>query len=384
MTIAKKITALALSSFFLLGSVACNTNTDKDKGGSSKGMEVTIAGETVPEDLYGYIFRTSRDYMNQNGMTAWENPDGSVHEENMKSLKQRTEDQLRLMFAVRDLAKKENLSFTDEEEKLLKEQWDKIVTQNGGVEVLEKDLAKQGLTVDSYIEYFWRDNFLKDKLTASWFGDQLLKAQHILIAFPEALPEDADDEAKKKFEQDNAEVKKRAEDLLQRAKSGESFEELVDKYGEDPGMKTSPEGYIFAEGVMVTEFYEGTKALKENEISDLVETTYGYHIIKRLPLDVDELVQSVVKKGTLSDMLGTEIPTQVDEKLKEHGATLEVSYGAGFDTVKATSFDFLVAPEEEEASSSAPGSTVIPEPESSDTPAAADTPAESTVTSAAS
>ena len=38
---------------------------------------------------------------------------------------------------------------------------------------------------------------------------------------------------------------------------------------------------IYAE---VTEFYEGTKALKVDEISDIVETSYGYHIIKRLPL----------------------------------------------------------------------------------------------------
>lgn len=72
-----------------------------------------------------------------------------------------------------------------------------------------------------------------------------------------------------------------AQSVLERAKAGEDFDALVTEFNEDPG--ATEEGYTFGKGEMDTEFETAAFALKIGEISDIVETTHGYHIIKRIP-----------------------------------------------------------------------------------------------------
>lgn len=83
-----------------------------------------------------------------------------------------------------------------------------------------------------------------------------------------------------------------AKQVLQKISRGEDFEKLLEEYGEDPGMITNPDGYIIdkngytPEGSqMVTEFAVGSNALEVGEVSDIVTTAYGFHIIKRYPMD---------------------------------------------------------------------------------------------------
>jgi hypothetical protein len=69
----------------------------------------------------------------------------------------------------------------------------------------------------------------------------------------------------------------------------EFFSEMMFEYSEDPGSFSSPEGYLFREGDMVSEFYEAAIGLEIGEISGIVETTFGYHIILRVPINVDSV-----------------------------------------------------------------------------------------------
>ena len=71
----------------------------------------------------------------------------------------------------------------------------------------------------------------------------------------------------------------------------EAFKEKMNELSEDPGKETYPDGYTFKPGAMVAEFEDGARALEDYEISDVVETSYGYHIIMRLPLDPDRVVE---------------------------------------------------------------------------------------------
>ena len=57
----------------------------------------------------------------------------------------------------------------------------------------------------------------------------------------------------------------------------------------DPGKENYPDGYVFKPGAMVAEFENAVLSLENYEISDVVETSYGYHILLRLPLDPDGL-----------------------------------------------------------------------------------------------
>lgn len=71
-----------------------------------------------------------------------------------------------------------------------------------------------------------------------------------------------------------------ADSVLQRAKSGEDFDALVEEFNEDPGATEA--GYTFGKGEMDPAFEAASFALKIGEISDLVESAHGYHIIKRI------------------------------------------------------------------------------------------------------
>ncbi|MCL2203238.1 MAG: peptidylprolyl isomerase [Defluviitaleaceae bacterium] len=96
---------------------------------------------------------------------------------------------------------------------------------------------------------------------------ELLGAKHILANF-DNFDSEADAEA---F----------AYALLARVLAGEDFDMLVAQYGQDHGMHTFVNGYSFAAGDMVPEFEAATRALELGEISGLVESEFGIHIIKR-------------------------------------------------------------------------------------------------------
>ena len=68
------------------------------------------------------------------------------------------------------------------------------------------------------------------------------------------------------------------------------FDQLMAEYTEDTGIAAFPEGYTYVPGVMVTEFEDAVNALEEYEMSDVVQTSYGYHIIMRIPVGPDDTV----------------------------------------------------------------------------------------------
>jgi parvulin-like peptidyl-prolyl isomerase len=76
-------------------------------------------------------------------------------------------------------------------------------------------------------------------------------------------------------------AKKKAEEILKRAKTGEDFAKLASEMSDDLTSKAKGGSLgILIKGKMIPEFEEATASLKPGEMSDVVQTSFGYHIIK--------------------------------------------------------------------------------------------------------
>jgi peptidyl-prolyl cis-trans isomerase D len=117
----------------------------------------------------------------------------------------------------------------------------------------------------------------EEELKARWekeSKEESVDANHILV---ELKPEDAKDPAKE------AAARAKAEGLLKRVRAGENFEDLARANSDDKG-SAAQGGNLgqFQRGRMVKEFDDAAFKLKPGEVSDVVKTQFGFHIIKVL------------------------------------------------------------------------------------------------------
>lgn len=78
------------------------------------------------------------------------------------------------------------------------------------------------------------------------------------------------------------EAKARAEEGLKKVKGGAKFEDVVTEYSDEPGAGSRGGDLgTFPKGAMVPQFQEGVEKIKVGEVSGLVETPFGYHVILR-------------------------------------------------------------------------------------------------------
>lgn len=110
-----------------------------------------------------------------------------------------------------------------------------------------------------------------DENASKFQGNEQRHASHILIGVSASSSPEAKAEAKKKAEQVLAEVKK----------NPTKFSELAKKYSQDPGSaEKGGDLGTFARGSMVKPFEDAAFSMKQGEISGLVQSDFGYHIIK--------------------------------------------------------------------------------------------------------
>ena len=128
---------------------------------------------------------------------------------------------------------------------------------------VEKKLAKEVAVSDAEVHDFYTGN--KDKFDVP----EQAHARHILVAVDEKADEKTRQVAKAK-----------ADDLLVQLKGGANFEELAKKSSDCPSAPQGGDLGLFGHGQMVPEFDQAAFALKPGELSGVVATKFGYHIIK--------------------------------------------------------------------------------------------------------
>jgi peptidyl-prolyl cis-trans isomerase D len=108
------------------------------------------------------------------------------------------------------------------------------------------------------------------------------------------------------------EVKNKAEDVLKQVKEGGKFEDLAKKYSEDPGSKDKGGDLNWiTQGQTVPEFEKTAFSLSPGQISDLVKTQYGFHIIKVLEKETAHTKPFEEVKDSLRANF---LPTQADKQ----------------------------------------------------------------------
>ena len=150
-------------------------------------------------------------------------------------------------------------------------------------------------------------------------------------------------------EEEKAKKLSEAEDLLAELKKIKDpeklvarFRELKEEYCEDSGKVTNPDGYVFTKGTMVEEFETAAEQLDVYGLSEIVETTYGYHILLRLPLDGDTVIEEndYVEPVTIKQNVADEL---FDQMHTEKSDALELMVEEGF---KLNMTDYILVTEQ--------------------------------------
>lgn len=166
------------------------------------------------------------------------------------------------------------------------------------------ELLKLVVHAQSYVAVMPEKGLIKsatDEETQKFIDENVMKAKHILLSTVEPTT------GLTLSDEDQAKAKATAEDIVNKVKAGAPFEDFAD-LNEDPGSAQYPEGYVLVRtknlksdtlksafgqiGLMMVEPFEDAVAeLKEGEVSGIVPTDYGFHVIKRVALTEEDYEQ---------------------------------------------------------------------------------------------
>jgi peptidyl-prolyl cis-trans isomerase D len=178
---------------------------------------------------------------------------------------------------------------------------------------IDQEALRQRATVTGQqIERTYNDNIQQ------YSTPEQVRASHILL---------------KTEGKDDAAVKKQAEELLAKIKAGADFAELAKKSSQDEGSAVKGGDLdFFNKGQMVPEFDKAAFSMQPGQLSDLVKSTYGYHIIKvtdKKPASTKTLAEV---RAQIEDQLKYEQAQTAAQKLADQVAG-ELKKPADFDTV---------------------------------------------------
>ena len=278
--------------------------------------------------------------------------------------KSQTESTIKYYMSIEELAAEKGAGLTTANQVDMENDFQRAEEEMGGEEAVLNYLKTLGLSRENFdrisaTSYLYMnlldqvfiegsDLYLSDED----YNNYAYYADHILLATQDMQSGEilAPEESMEKYTL--------AEDLLEQLRAAEDpvalFDELADEYSEDPGRESNPTGYIYTSGQMVPEFEGAVAQLEPGEISEIIQSDYGFHIILRrdllAALEEDEsqkvniakeyLDQMLIQKRSEStvtydeclddvdwDTFYTEYVTQVDVMNEEFEAT----YGTGSD-----------------------------------------------------
>ena len=294
----KKIISLVLAAMMAL---ICLT------GCSQKNADtvMTVNGNEVSWDEYmywiGYATNQLDQYYSYSG-TATDYEDSATTDIIFKDAKSALTEQHVI------LAKAAEMGLTVDEDEV-NEVINNYISYYCGEEGTEEDfaevLSESYATVDTFKSMI-ESNFLYTDIINELYGEngadiseddikayadenEYITATHILLLNTNEDGEELSEKEQSKLKAQAQGFVDELNDIKDDAKRLERFNELKAEYCQDTGKESYPDGYCFTTGTMVEEFDSAARALGEYEVSDVVESDYGYHVIMRLPLKGSDL-----------------------------------------------------------------------------------------------
>ncbi len=210
------------------------------------------------------------------------------------------------VLALSDIARTKGL----EKDERIKQQIGYLTNEILAQELIRQEIAKIQVSEDD-IKSYYKANM------ESFNAPEMVKARHILIKVGRAASEEEKNNAREK-----------AEGILKRIKAGEDFAKLAAELSDDPGSKVNGgELGFFPRGRMVKPFEDAAFAMKPGEVSGLVETQFGFHIIKveeKKPAGIEpfDAVRDKIRAKLTDDISKERTKNLIDTALKDSGVEM--------------------------------------------------------------
>lgn len=169
-----------------------------------------------------------------------------------------------------------------------------MVSAYGSQENLERQMRKSLSEIKDYFKDVIRDNIMISQIEQKLTGTLSVTPQEV-VDFYNSIPKDSLPTIEQEYEfsqivkipqiseEEKESVKARLNDYRERILKGTKFSTIATLYSEDPASaKKGGELGFFSRGDMVGEFENAAFALQDGEISPIIETKYGFHIIQMI------------------------------------------------------------------------------------------------------
>ncbi len=169
-----------------------------------------------------------------------------------------------------------------------------MISAYGSQEMLEKQMRRSLSEIKSYYKDIIKENIMIAQIEQKLTGSVSVTPQEV-VDFYNSIPKDSLPNVEQEYvfsqivkmpqvsEEEKEAVKARLNEYRERILKGSKFSTIATLYSEDPGSaKKGGELGFFSRGQMVGEFENAAFALQDGEISPIVETKYGFHIIQMI------------------------------------------------------------------------------------------------------
>lgn len=271
---------------------------------TSDRVVMTIGGtDYTKKDYMIYLYSVKYNYFGGDNMDI---PDATLNspvDENSditlgEYLKEKATTELKIASAIKKMADENNITITSKEEKELREEKAEYIDSLGGKSAFKKLLKENNTDEESYDKMARTDKLyelLYDNLYAEGklndltdeqksqakieYKDTYIKLKQVILTIVDL------DTNKTLSETVINQKQALANTILEKAKSGQNFDELISKYSEDAEGKEPPYDLYYKKGELLEELENAVGTLDTGGISNVIKTKYAFHIIQRQALD---------------------------------------------------------------------------------------------------